>query len=80
MHYVYILKSEINDKLYKGSTANLKNRICEHNNSKVRSTKSGVPWNLIYYEAFVRKEDAIREEMFLKSGKGRERIKYLFHN
>jgi hypothetical protein len=31
----------------------------------------------IYYEAFSNKEDASREEMFLKSGKGRERIKWL---
>lgn len=80
MHYVYILKSSINGDLYKGSTADLRNRICEHNSSKVRSTKSGVPWTLVYYEAFVSKKDARREELFLKTGKGRERIKYLFNN
>lgn len=36
-----------------------------------------MPWILIYYEVFSRKEDAVREEKFLKSGKGRERIKWL---
>jgi hypothetical protein len=30
------------------------------------------------YEAFFNKKDALREERFLKSGKGRERIKRLF--
>lgn len=36
-----------------------------------------MPWRLIYYEAFSDKEDATREEKFLKSGKGRERIQWL---
>ena len=77
MYYVYILKSLKNKKLYKGSTENLKERILEHNHGKVRSTKSALPWELIYYEAFGNKIDALREEKFLKSGKGKERIKYL---
>lgn len=33
---------------------------------------------LVYYEAFLSKSDALREEKFLKSGKGKERVKYLF--
>ena len=77
MYYVYILKSLKNKKLYKGSTGNLKERMLEHNHGKVRSTKSALPWELIYYEAFSNKTDALREEKFLKSGKGKERVKYL---
>ena len=42
-----------------------------------RFTRSNGPWKLVYYEAFLNKEDARREELFLKSGKGKERIKYL---
>ena len=80
MYYVYILKSNKNNKLYKGSTENLKERIREHNSGKVFSTKSGKPWNLIYYEAFLSKNEARREELFLKTGKGRERIRWLFKN
>jgi hypothetical protein len=38
------------------------------------------PWRLVYYEAFLSKTDARREELFLKSGKGRERIKYLLQD
>ncbi len=78
MHYVYIIRSEQDGKLYKGSTGDLKRRFKEHNNGKVLSTKSRMPWQLIYYEAFLEKNDTLREEIFLKSGKGRERIKYLF--
>ncbi len=77
MYYVYILYSVKRNKLYKGFTENLKQRFGEHNRGKVLSTKSGVPWHLIYYEAFISKTDARREEIFLKTGKGRERIRWL---
>ena len=77
MHYVYILYSSKLDKLYKGSCNNLKDRFNSHNWHRVKATKSGAPWKLVYYQAFISKTDAIREENFLKTGKGRERIKYL---
>lgn len=80
MYYVYILKSEKNGKLYKGFTNDLKRRIKEHNSGHSTFTRNNGPWKLIYYEAFIYKEDAKREELFLKSGKGKERIKYLFEN
>jgi len=78
MFYVYILKSETTKKSYIGYSTDLKKRLYEHNMKVTKSTKSGIPWKLIYYEAFENKVDALREEKFLKSGKGRERIKYLF--
>ncbi|OGE81069.1 MAG: hypothetical protein A2826_00705 [Candidatus Doudnabacteria bacterium RIFCSPHIGHO2_01_FULL_43_23] len=77
MYYAYILKSEKNGKLYKGFTRDLKRRIREHNSAKSSFTSQNGPWRLIYYEAFVSKKDAEREEKFLKSGKGKERIKFL---
>ncbi|OGL87531.1 hypothetical protein A3I40_01295 [Candidatus Uhrbacteria bacterium RIFCSPLOWO2_02_FULL_48_12] len=80
MHYVYIIYSETNGKLYKGSSSDLKRRILEHNHGKVASTKAWLPWRIIYYEAFANKTDALVEELFLKSGKGKERIKYLLKN
>ena len=77
MYYVYIIFSEKLKKKYIGSTSNLKARFKEHNSGESIYTAKGIPWKLIYYEAFSSKKDAIREEKFLKSGKGRERIKYL---
>ena len=77
MYYVYILKSERNGKLYKGLTGDLKRRIREHNSGNSTFTRANGPWKLVYYEAFLSKEDARREELFLKSGKGKERIKHL---
>ena len=80
MYYVYILYSTKRKILYKGSTSNLKQRIAEHNSGNVISTKSGRPWKLVHYQAFTNKKDAASEEVFLKSGKGRERLKYLLQN
>ena len=80
MHYVYIIQSQLTNTLYTGSTDDLKNRVKIHNDGKVKSTKSKIPWKLLYYEAFLSKIDARKEELFLKSGKGRERIKHLLNN
>jgi putative endonuclease len=78
MYYVYILRSVKSSKLYKGFTNDLKRRIKEHNSGCSEFTRNNGPWELIYYEAFLSKIDAQREEKYLKSGKERERIKYLF--
>ena len=80
MYYVYILQSKKTGRLYKGCTKDLKNRLKEHNSGDTQSTKAYIPWKLIYCEIFANKTDARREELFLKTGKGRERIKYLLQN
>lgn len=77
MYYVYILYSKSIKKLYKGSTNDLRRRIKEHNSGHVKFTSSGKPWVLIHYQGFLNKKDTVREELFLKTGKGRERIKFL---
>ena len=80
MFYTYVLKSKVDKKLYIGWTNNLKNRIKEHNNGKVNSTKQRKPLELIYYEACLRKEDAINREKSLKTGFGRAYLKNRINN
>lgn len=80
MYYVYVLKSSKNGDLYKGFSTDLKRRLEEHNAGTITSTKSGVPWKLIYYEAFANESDARKEEIFLKTGRGRDRLHYLLDN
>jgi len=70
--YVYILYSSTLKKKYIGITKDLKNRLEHHNLGLDRWSKRGIPWKLIYYEAYLNKTDAYRREKFLKSGKGRE--------
>jgi len=66
MFYVYIIKSKKDSKLYTGSTNDLKQRFKEHNDGKVKSTKSRIPFELIYYEAYISEKDARVREHNLK--------------
>ena len=70
MYYVYVLKSQKYKqlKIYIGITADLKSRVAQHNNKETISTRFGIPWKLVYYEAFLHKNDAIRREKRLKVG------------
>ncbi len=70
MHYVYILKSLKDGKLYKGSTSNLTRRYERHTKGLVPATKHRLPLRLIYYEAYNAKLDAIRRERYLKTLEG----------
>jgi putative endonuclease len=71
MHYVYVLKSLKDLKLYIGKTANLKRRFNEHQKGKVKSTKNRRPLSLIFYEAFAIKGDAAKRERYFKTSKGK---------
>lgn len=76
MHYVYVLKSNKTHICYVGQTSNLKNRFYLHNAGKNIATKNGVPWSLVYYEAFSTKQLAIDRECKLKNhGKGFSELK-----
>ena len=75
MHYVYVLHSEKDKKLYTGYTNNIKRRFEEHKTGKVESTKNRRPLKLIYYEAYIEKTDAQNREVFLKSGSGKNFLK-----
>ena len=75
MFYVYVLNSLKDKKLYIGYTNNLKRRFQEHNAGKNEVTKDRNPFRLLYYEACNQKEDALKRELQLKTGFGREYLK-----
>lgn len=69
MYYTYILKLS-NDKYYTGSCISIKNRFDDHQEGSVISTKTYRPVKLIYYCGFPTKTQAIKFEMYLKTGSG----------
>ena len=77
MYHVYIIYSSSFKKFYIGYTTDLKARILKHNSGGSKFTRKNRPWVLAHYQAFLEKQDAIDEEIFLKTGQGRERRKYL---
>ena len=77
MHYVYILKSIENGRLYTGFSENLRQRIRQHQSKAVHTTKRMGNLDLIYYETFKSKEDAKRREKYLKTTKGKRTLKLM---
>jgi putative endonuclease len=74
-YYTYVLLSLKDNQLYIGWTDDLINRVEKHNKAMVEATKNRQPLRLIYYEACLNKDDAIKREKVLKTGFGREYIK-----
>ena len=66
MHIVYILRSRKNKQLYIGCTDNLTKRIGEHNAGLVQSTRPYIPWQIVYYEAYLFQKEAYHRELNLK--------------
>ena len=66
MNYTYILKCK-DDSLYTGWTNNLKKRITSHNAGKgAKYTKARRPVELVYYEEFQTREEAMKREYAIK--------------
>ena len=85
MQYTYVLLSQRDKQFYTGCTDDLRKRVREHNQARVRSTAHRAPLRLIYYEACLNRDDALRRERFLKTGKGKRFLKrrlagFLFGN
>ena len=80
MYFVYVLKSRKFDRNYTGHTDHLKGRIKDHNNGKTRSIRAFLPYDLVYFEIYKTRKEAVTREKFLKSGAGREFIKEKLKN
>jgi putative endonuclease len=66
MNYIYILKCK-DDSLYTGWTNDLKKRITSHNAGKgAKYTKARRPVELVYYEEFQTREEAMKREYAIK--------------
>lgn len=65
-HYTYILRSS-DGTLYTGYTNNLKKRVRDHNSGKgAKYTKTRRPVQLVYYEVYENKTDAMSREWHIK--------------
>ncbi|RLB75486.1 MAG: GIY-YIG nuclease family protein [Deltaproteobacteria bacterium] len=71
MYYTYVLQSEKDGNFYIGFTGDLKLRFEQHNKGMVESTRNRRPFKLIYYEACMSREDALRREKYFKTYHGK---------
>lgn len=72
MWYIYVIRSvNCPEQEYTGATADLKQRLADHNAGKSKHTARYAPWKLLFYVAFVDKYKALEFEKYLKSHSGR---------
>ena len=67
--YVYLIVSRLKNKKkisYVGYTSNLQKRLNLHNAGKGAKFTKGRKWKLVYYEKYVNKSLAMKNEFILK--------------
>ena len=74
MPYIYILKSEKNNRYYIGSTNDIERRLLEHNSGKTKSLKYILPMMLLFKKEFADINEARQMEIRLKKLKNRKII------
>lgn len=78
MYFVYVLFSHKDNKLYTGYTPDDPfRRLNKHNEGLVLSTKPRRPLDLIFFEAYINKNDALRREKYLKTTDDKRGIKHI---
>lgn len=78
-YFVYILHSSSRKSYYIGHTKDILNRLEYHNNGYSKSTKSGIPWELVHEEEFTTRSLAMKREMEIKSKKSKKYIEWLIN-
>lgn len=77
MNYTYILKCSDNT-LYTGWTNDLEKRLKAHNAGKgAKYTKTRLPVEMVYYESFEDKIDAMKREYAIKQLSRKEKLKLI---
>jgi putative endonuclease len=74
MFFVYVLRSEKTGRQYVGSCADLDDRLGRHFRGESKSTRHGLPWRLIHVEEFETRSDAMKRELYFKTGRGRDEL------
>lgn len=80
MYYFYVLRFKKNSKFYYGYTNNLKRRITQHLSKSSAFTSQNGKFDLIFYEAYLNKNDAQNSERYFKTGHGREILRGKLEN
>ncbi len=79
-YFTYIIQSIKTDKYYIGSSEDPVKRLQQHNWSRTPSTKSGIPWKLVYQEKHNTRTGAVSREYQIKKKKSRKYIEFLINS
>lgn len=79
MNYVYILKCR-DGSLYTGYTNNLERRLKTHNSGKgAKYTRCRLPVELVYYETYETKSEAMKREYYIKQMSRQGKVKLILN-
>ena len=73
--YAYVIFSKSSGRYYKGHCKDIDVRLIEHNAGKTKSIKAYIPWEIIYFEEFQTRKEAVLREKYFKSAAGRRYLK-----
>ena len=71
-YFVYILRSEIKETYYYGSSADPDRRLTHHNGEKKGYTQRYRPWVIVFRQKFNTKSEAEAAERVLKKWKSKK--------
>ena len=66
-YFVYILYSDGCKKFYTGQSADIENRMIEHNNRETKSIRMCVPWRMVWIHQVGTRAEAMILEKKIKS-------------
>ena len=75
--FVYFLQSQSTGRYYIGQTKNLRQRVAYHNANYSRALKNRGPWDLVHFEEYSTRSEAVRRETQIKRQKDRRYIEEL---
>ena len=76
-YYVYIIRSDKDGSYYVGSTQDIGARLARHNQGRSNYTRNRGPWEVVYFEEYSRRADAVKREKAIKNRKRRDYIESL---
>ena len=74
-YFTYVIKSLHFQFIYKGHCSNLENRLKEHNSGMTKSIRKFAPFEIIYFEGYQTRNEAVLREKYFKSSAGRRFLK-----
>ena len=77
MYYVYIIFSKKADRYYVGESIDIQARLVSHRNGISRYTSIANDWELVHFEEFSTRGEAISRERAIKRMKSRKYIESL---
>src|SRR6266550_3060032 len=78
MFYLYVLRSTKTGRRYVWSCKHVENRLARHNRGESKASRHGAPWILVHTESFSSRAEAVRREIYYKTGRGRDELDRCF--